>query len=204
MKLGSVMDRYSVAPHLLAYGDESTSNYRYDPNVYLMSAVIINLNQESEIRTAAAMLKLKNSQKAHWREDIDKRHDYVIDVISKLNVKSVAIVRHCPPDERMERRRRFCLEQLISQLELADCNHLTLESRGKADDKRDRDWFDAQLASKSFSGFRIKHAAGPAEPLLWLADAVCGAVVEARLGHKRWLDKLNSTTEVKILEIYDG
>lgn len=56
---------------------------------------------------------------------------------------------------------------------------MTLESRGRADDKRNRDALAAFRAKRAVSPrLRIDHLPGPAEPLLWIPDAVCGLAAE--------------------------
>jgi hypothetical protein len=46
---------------------------------------------------------------------------------------------------------------------------------------------------------RVEHVAGPVEPLLWIADIVCGAVSQARSGKSTFLDSLHP--HVTIIEI---
>jgi hypothetical protein len=37
---------------------------------------------------------------------------------------------------------------------------------------------------------RLDHEKGPLEPLLWIADATCGAVVAHRCGNPEFMNKL--------------
>ncbi len=83
------------------------------------------------------------------------------------------------------------------------CLDLTLESRGRqADkrdrqaDKRDREMLDALRARHQADGLRLNHTPGPADPVLWIADAVVGAVVASRTGQPRWCLRLEGTITV--------
>lgn len=48
-------------------------------------------------------------------------------------------------------------------------------------------------------GLRIEHVPGPAEPALWLADAVCGAVVAYRLGDDRWIRLIDKRATIELI-----
>jgi len=48
------------------------------------------------------------------------------------------------------------------------------------------------------SKLRVDHAAGPAEPLLWLADIVAGAVREHRMDHLRHPEFASSVTIIEV------
>lgn len=185
----------------VAFGDESASRRRLDPDVYLLAAVVLDPGRVAEVREQANELLLLGQVKAHWRNDTDDRHDTVIESVAAMAIKSIVVVREGPPDERAERRRRKCLERFIHELEQNGCEHLTLESRGRADDRNDRTLLDTMRARKLSSLLRLDHKPGPADPLLWLPDAICGAVVAARTGEPRWLDALENC--VQIIEIND-
>lgn len=59
---------------------------------------------------------------------------------------------------------------------------------------------DPLLARKSVTAdMRIRHAAGPVEPLLRVADAVVGAVVAARCGNAEHVARL--TGLIQVIEI---
>jgi hypothetical protein len=66
-----------------------------------------------------------------------------------------------------------------------------MESRGAGLDRKDRDMVDAMRAARTLDGtLRLEHAPGPAEPMLWIADAVCGAVVASRTGDPAFLRRI--------------
>jgi hypothetical protein len=185
----------------VAWGDESGSVRDKDPDAYLMSGVIAEQEVVQDLRDAMRMLLLSSEKKVHWRGDTEKRHDAVINTIGTLPVESIVVVRLSGPGEKDERKRRKCFETYIPALVDLGCSHLTLESRGPHDDRRDMAMLDALRASRRVdSALRLEHAPGPADPALWIADAVCGAVVSHRIGQPRWLKALERQVDVEIVD----
>lgn len=172
----------------LAFGDESGSDRQLDPDAYILAAAVIDPEHVDDVRGMAHELKLPNARKAHWRDDSAKRHDAVITMISKMPIEGVIVVRQGGSDERPERRRRKCMEPFLTSVEEYGCSHLMLESRGPADDNRDRTLLDTMRAKKQSDVLRLDHTPGPEEPLLWIPDALCGAITAFRTGEKRWLE----------------
>lgn len=118
-------------------------------------------------------------------------------VIAGLPVQGLVVVRKGSPGERGERARKKALGVLLRKLDDRDCAHLTWESRGPKDDQRDMRTLDQLRAGRQIgSRLRLDHLPGPAEPMLWVADAVCGAVVGHRVGQPRWLEILGTSTVV--------
>lgn len=69
---------------------------------------------------------------------------------------------------------------------------VVFESRGAADDQRDMKMVQSLRASRTItSGMRVDHVRGAQEPLLWLPDAVCGAVNGRLTGDDPWTGRLN-------------
>jgi len=188
------------APPMLAWGDESGSISSIDPGVYVMAAVIAGAQHADALRDGVRPLLRKGEKKLHWRTDADRRHDSVIGAIVELPIEAFVVVRRGPATDKSERRRRKCLETLLPELTLRGCDHLVMESRGPTDDRRDRDMLDAMRAKKEIVGLRLDHAPGPADPVLWIADAVCGAVVAHRTGESRWLEAIADRVMIRNLD----
>jgi hypothetical protein len=93
---------------------------------------------------------------------------------------------HPGRDERPERRRRKCLEQLIPHLETLSVTDLVLESRGRADNKKDVDMLNALRSQHRVTASLVRHEIGRREPLLAIPDAVCGAVTAMRIGNSSY------------------
>lgn len=176
-----------VANVLTAWGDESGSDRRRDPGTYILAAAIIDDSTVAVARDKISKLLLPDQRKVHWWHESDKRRDLIASTIGNVGISAVVIVRVGPLDNRDERRRRKCLERLLSELEEMNCGELILESRGRNDDERDRQMLHAlRSARRVTSPIRLEHVVGPDDPMLWAADALCGATVAARLGNPRW------------------
>ncbi|MBX4421068.1 hypothetical protein K4H00_23970, partial [Mycobacterium tuberculosis] len=73
-----------------------------------------------------------------------------------------------------------CMEFLLPHLADMPCATITLESRGQQD-ASDMDMLQKLRARQAVAPtLRIDHAIGRHEPALWVADIVCGAVVQQR------------------------
>jgi hypothetical protein len=68
-----------------------------------------------------------------------------------------------------------------------------------------RGWLDASdldLLNKFRAGrvidptLKLGHAIGRTEPVLWVADILCGAVTQKRVGNAKYLDCLGSLIQV--------
>lgn len=184
-----------------AWGDESGSVADVDPGVYLMAAVVVETARIADVREAMRPLLLPGQKKVHWRGDSDAHHDVVASAVAGLPIEAVVVVRRGPDSDRDERRRRKCFATMAPLLADLGCTALTLESRGVRDDRRDRDMLDALRGSRRLdTGLRLEHTPGPADPGLWIADAVCGAVVADRTGRGRWLRLLERRTTVHVVD----
>lgn len=116
-------------------------------------------------------------------------------------VDHLVVVRDGRAGERPERRRRHCLERLSYELAQLTVTEMILESRGPAADKRDRDLLDALRARRVVPGtLRLEHVPGPADPMLWLPDAVCGAITRARSGDTTFTAMMRSRITVITLD----
>jgi hypothetical protein len=172
---------------LTAWGDESGSSAQRDPGTYVLGAILIDDSDLDFARRHAQKLRLPAETKVHWYTSSDANREKISNVITSLPVRAIVVVRLSLESERVERRRRKGLEYLLSILTAEGCEKLVLESRGKKDDERDRDLADALRSQRRLgTALKLEHASGPNEPMLWLADALCGATVAERLGNPQW------------------
>ncbi|MDR2703398.1 MAG: hypothetical protein LBB58_03550 [Cellulomonadaceae bacterium] len=189
-----------AAARLLAFGDESGSSYFRDPNVYIMGAVIIPDDRVGDARALLSAFGETGFRKFHWIDADTKEKDAITNAIVNSGIVGVAIVRLSDADERAERRRRKCFRWLTVALREKHCYQLTLESRSPKQDFYDFQMLSAMRSSAEIdSRFRLDHVRGKDDPLLWAADALCGAVVAERHGDPSWLDTLKA--EVKVISV---
>ncbi|WP_372491874.1 hypothetical protein [Nocardiopsis dassonvillei] len=177
--------------------DESESDRRKDPNSYLLAAAVFEDHVCDDARAIRRDLKLKEDRKLHWHKESHPRRRNIVSRISDLEVIHMVIVRNGRPGERSERRRRKCLEKLFCELESADVAKAVLEARERKQNLSDVQMLQSMRSRRLLrTDFRIEHLPGPAEELLWVADAVAGAVTAKRCGNSEFLDVLGSCLEL--------
>ena len=184
---------------LRAYVDESLSDHQRDPGTYILAAGIADPEDHDQIRGQLRQLRLRGQHKLHWRDESSKRQQLIITTIEQLPLTHLIVVRD-EDTSRPERRRRLCMERLLFELDQLQIATATFESRGPADDKRDRDMVGQLRARKTItSALRIEHEKGALEPMLWIPDAVCGATTSHRTSNTDYLGQL--TTAVQMINI---
>lgn len=188
---------------LLAFLDESQSDRRGDPDTYMLGAGVCAPGHDvDEVRDAMRGLKLKSEPKLHWRDAVEKRQEQIITALADLPITHLVVVRAGLPGERPERQRRLCLERMLSELVSLEVQTAIFESRGPADDRRDRDMLGHLRAQKRLSAsLRMEHLAGPREPALWAADVLCGAVTADRTGNPDHLAALRAAAQVTVVQL---
>lgn len=147
---------------------------------YLLAAVIISDPRLASLREEALALRI-GGRKLHWHNESARRRAHLAHQVNAMAIGSVVVVRAARAAERDERSRRKCLEGLLIELDRRDVDQAIFEAREPNQNRRDLDLV-ARLrqGQRIRSKLRVDHAAGPAEPLLWLADIVAGAVRENR------------------------
>lgn len=171
-----------------AYVDESGSHAIEDPGTYILAAAVIADCSVESVAEAMRKLLLPGAVKLHWTDESSRRQSLVTETIAGLPVRHLVTVRTGAAHTPTERRRRTCLKRLCWWLQQEGVDHMILESRGPKDDRRDMDALQAFRAQHVItSDLRMDHVRGRTEPLLWVPDAVCGAIVQTRRGtHTCW------------------
>ncbi|MGL4744885.1 MAG: hypothetical protein ACRCXL_10925 [Dermatophilaceae bacterium] len=176
----------SAAGTLRAWVDESGSDRARDPGTYILAAAIGRHDAEPTTRHQMSQLRLPGQIKLHWRDESAKRRQAIIRAVANCEIEHLVVVRAGAVDDRPERRRRKCLERLLYELELKYVHDIVLESRGRADDRRDLDLLNALRGGRNISTtIRLTHVIGRSEPMLWIPDAVAGTVTSSRTGEPR-------------------
>ena len=181
---------------LTAWGDESGSQPDRDPNTYILAAALCEEDDVPAVRKAMESLRLGHERKVHWHgSSSDRRHDLVA-AVSELPLAGLVVV-HTEAGASDRRHRRKCLEYLLPNLAEMPCSRITLESRSHLD-ASDVDILQKFRAQKVItSSLRVHHAIGRLEPALWVADIVCGAVVQSRVGNPEYLRRLAGAIDLE-------
>ncbi|WP_157556192.1 hypothetical protein [Herbidospora yilanensis] len=154
----------------------------------------------SHVREQMRGLLLRGQRKVHWRDESHDRRLKLVDAIADLPVEGFVVVRVAGEADRPERRRRKCLEVLFRELAVLECGELVLESRGPADDRRDREMLEHLRRRRCLAApLRLFHEPGPSDPMLWIPDVLCGAVGHSRTGAVEYLERLTSRVTVHLI-----
>jgi hypothetical protein len=183
---------------LIAFVDESGSNTTLDPNTYIMAAALVTDAQLEPLRERMASMLLPGQSKLHWRHERVARQRVIVEAVAALEVEHfVVITTPHKPSSRAERRRRITLETLLPELSALGVGESVFESRGPADDERDRAMLD-HLRRQGLMDhrFRLDHLPGRADAALWVPDAICGIVTAMRCGHDEFYQALASRLTV--------
>lgn len=178
---------------LVAWIDESGSNTTIDPGTYIMAAAITELAQVDAVRESMVGLLLPGQAKLHWRDERDSRQLQITRAVASCGVEHLIVVT-TPHDSsrRPERRRRLTLEVLLPELARLGVRRAIMESRGVADDKRDREMLDHLRQQHLIeSGLHVDHIVGRQEPILWVPDAMCGIITSLRTGNASYYDLIS-------------
>lgn len=188
------------AGDLIAWVDESGSNSAKDPGTYILSAALCFAEEIDASRAATAKLLLRGQRKLHWIDESTKRRREIINSIALLPLEHVVVVRSRPDcQDKPERRRRKCLERLLIELEALQVNSAVLESRGAHQDGLDLKMLGHLRTQHSVSTIRLHHRTGPSDPMLWVPDACCGAVVDERCGVPEFFSQIKERTTVHLI-----
>lgn len=186
----------------LSYVDESQSDRVLDPDTYLLAAALCHPDDLDAIRTTMRGMLLPGQRKLHWRAESNKRRRQIVEAISAAPVEHLVVVRGGRAGEKPERRRRACLERLLFELPGLGVDQVVMESRGRKDDERDREMLRAMRTRKLVGGsLRLDHTPGPSEELLWLPDAVCGAVTRSRSGDRVYVQAIEARLTILTINI---
>lgn len=157
-----------------AWADESGITHE-GQDFYVLGAAVVAPQDQDEIRASMRALRLPGERKAHWYSRSHRNRLHLVQYLSGSHWWGLITVRRAPPGESQERQRRKCLELFACDLESAGVGSLSMESRGARADARDRALIDALRARRMVQSLRVDHVPGFTEPLVWLADALCGA-----------------------------
>lgn len=164
---------------------------------YILAAAIAD--QEAAPALRKVMVPLAGTApKLHWRDLKPPDKLKVITAIAGCaEVEHLVVVRTAAPDRR-ERPRRKTMVRMLYELNALGVRHVIAESRGRGDDQRDRNLLNTVMRAQHLVDPRLRfdHAVGPSDPVLWISDAVCGAVREQQLGRKTYWQLIEQSVAV--------
>lgn len=185
---GAVVDVSSAS--LYAFVDESSCVRTSTLQEYLIGAAIIAADDCEAIREVLRPLRLPRQIKPHWTDENPRRRRQITEAISSLGSMYALVTHTGARSRKTERYRRKCLETLYFELETAGVRDVTLERRSDGQDKQDRAHVVALQGQGLYPGLRISHRRGGDDPLLWIPDALLGAVNASIAGEHQYLELL--------------
>lgn len=118
-------------------------------------------------------------------------------------VATTAAVYACRPvsPRRQERARALCLHRLPWDATGLGITELVFESRQARNDQKDRQTIlRAQKAGRAPAELTYPFERPSAEPLLWLPDAVAGAVAAGLTGDAGYLERLGKWVAISEID----
>lgn len=175
-----------------AWSDESFQEHDAAGFYILAAAVIPDEDAQQHAREEMLRLQARHvSTKLHWtKADAAQRGELARAVAALDGLHVVAVGAPVRP-RKQERARAQCLNLLVCELHGFGVGHLYMEARDQVLNLRDVTTVQqARYALPKDATFRLDHLYGAAEPLLWIADIVAGAVRAEKLGDGRYREIL--------------
>jgi hypothetical protein len=159
---------------------------------YILVAVLIADDRRAEARSQAVRLLPRRRRRFHFRSEAETERVAMLRLIADQAAAATALIASPHRLSTAERTRQQLLRDLaITSLGGHRTVELVLESRELQNDRLDRQTLiDARHAGDVPADLSYVHLVPSQEPLLWLADALAGAVRASLLGTPRYLELL--------------
>lgn len=186
-----------------AYLDESFQESDTGAGFYVLAAATFAPGVLEDVRGVVLGLRgQRKVAKLHWSQ---MEHRERIEAAKRLGDASGAhLVAVAAPVamRRQERARALCLTEMVVELHGRGVASIVAESREETLDRRDVDTVrHARHRLPAGSRAHISHERGPAEPVLWAADIVAGAVRMDREGDASARRHLDAQLEVITIDL---
>ncbi|UMP03170.1 hypothetical protein [Amycolatopsis sp. EV170708-02-1] len=175
---------------LQAFADESFKEDD-DGGFYVLAAAVLPVERHAEFREVMFGVRAERTGKLHWNVLTDGQKRAVVKRVADLGELHLVAVGAPVPARRQERGRALCLQRLVMELHALGVGLLVAEGRTAQLDARDvRTVQQSRFSLPQGAAFRVRHARGVDEPLLWIPDIVAGAVRARRQGIPDYADQL--------------
>ncbi len=180
---------------VLAFLDESTFDDQRGLHYVVAAAVVldaVDLDDDvcTQLRASAATVIGGRQRPFRWSKEGAEKKAALVEVICD---HAVCIAAVSAPGESYHQRqsRSRCLVRLSSELAKEGATQLVIESRLGQDVDDEESIREARSSGILPPTFSDPVFGDKSEPLLWLPDAVAGAVRQAEAGKEpRWLNQL--------------
>lgn len=181
-------------------GDDITGRHRY----VIGAGVVVDDVARVRIEVQAAFASRRRP--FHWVAEGSVTRDTMLDLIGRLGVDAYAIVSAAESQHHLEFVRGRCLRELFRVTAPSVPETVLIESREKSTAVvgQNRLDFNTLIEARHAGELapRVRYEwARKSDPLVWLADAVAGAVLAAERGDMSWIDRLGLLTRVQVVRV---
>lgn len=182
---------------LHAWVDESIRQTPDDKGAYILAATVCDLTRADEARTRLRSLLLPNQSRLHWHDEGDRRRSQIAAEVAATGLQGLVVVGTPVMRAKQERARRLCMEALLPELHADGVNQVWYESRTAVLNNADTRMVSALRGKRLLPpSMRVDHARPTEEPMLWVPDAVAGAVNAAQGANTQWLTTMGPSVRI--------
>lgn len=185
----------SAGFELHAWVDESI-HLDHGSGLYVLVAAVGDAGGCDGVRDELRSLVRKPRRRLHWgaEEPADKLK--IAAAVGGFDVLNVVVVGSPVDPRKQERARRKCTERLFHRLHELGVTHVFMETRTESLNTRDIRMIAAMRGAQTIpAGLRVDFERPLDEPMLWVPDAVAGAVGAAMKGSPECRALLESILE---------
>lgn len=163
-----------------AFVDESFRRCADGRGLFLLTAVAVPDDGQAAIERRLRRMVAPGQRRWHFRDESAAARRRFIVLLAEREMSGVQALTFCgstPGQRKAEQARVRALWSLLAELPDLGVNRLVIESRQEHNDRKDRrEILGAQRAGVADSDLVYRHGQPKLEPLLWLPDAIVGAI----------------------------
>ncbi len=146
---------------------------------YVVGSTVLIADEITAAKALAAVIDQPGRKRPfHWHTEGSETRARMVECLAELGAVAHVCVHYPTGRRRVVKARERALAEVIPHLLDDGATELMIESRGTREDARDRATILDSLRDLGAPGALGYSWHPKTEPLLWLADAVCGAVRE--------------------------
>lgn len=158
---------------LTAWVDESI---HVQDATYVLGAVVLAPEAVPPARDRLRGHRPGKAPKFHWRRETTQVRSRFLDEVRALSGEAILVIGTGLNPMKQERARRQCMQVLLHELQQHQVSSATFEHRNALLDRRDMEFIEALRGKRWLDRSITVEFADPVhEPMLWAADAICGA-----------------------------
>ena len=165
--------------------------YQPGDGVYVVAAVLLDDTKKASARRAASRIPPIRGRRFHWHNEDPRERFAMLAVVVQHAVGCLAYVATPARGRAQEAIRQGFLHRLVQDLARHQTIDLVVESRQHHNDQRDSSTLIRARQELSVD-LGYTHLTPADDPLLWMADAIAGAVLGQARKDGRYVTALPS------------